>query len=287
MSERDAAICPTHHVVTCLGGARTRLEQRPIPAPAVGELLLRLRVVGLVRDRPVQAGHGRRDAPGLVLGHELVGEVLELADKASRGFRPRAIAWRSRITCPAATARSAGAAARRCAPRSARTCSSPAASPTTWWCARARSQPCRAPSCPAGLSDDAAVFMEPAACVLRGIDRATLARAGHRRGARCAGSMGLLHLLVLRAMHPGLTVVIMVDPREDRRSRRRAASARTASTASGRSHRHRGMRARRRPQGLGADAVFDTVGGARACCEQALSAEPRGRRTVVLFAHAG
>ena len=49
---------------------------------------------------------------------------------------------------------------------------------------------------PDGLADEAAVFMEPAACVLRGIRRSGVGAAD---GAVIigAGSMGLVHLLVL------------------------------------------------------------------------------------------
>ena len=63
-------------------------------------------------------------------------------------------------------------------------------------------------------SDDAAVFMEPAACVLRGVDRSGLTAEGVAV-VLGAGSMGLLHLLVLRAALPGVCVVC-VDPLEQR-----------------------------------------------------------------------
>src|SRR5207247_6424162 len=67
---------------------------------------------------------------------------------------------------------------------------------------------------PEGVSDEAAVFLEPAACVLRGIDRSGLGPEG-LAVVQGAGSMGLLHLLVLRAFLPEVGVV-MIDPVPDR-----------------------------------------------------------------------
>ncbi len=97
--------------------------------------------------------------------------------------------------------------------------------------------------------------MEPAACVLRGILRADLADEG-TAVVLGAGSMGLLHLLVLKAVRPKIAVV-MVDldrPRLD-------LAATLGAT--------RTVKPARRPAaavgavsgGIGADAVFDTVGG--------------------------
>ncbi|HBC07028.1 MAG TPA: alcohol dehydrogenase, partial [Rhodospirillaceae bacterium] len=63
---------------------------------------------------------------------------------------------------------------------------------------------------PDGVSDEAAVFMEPAACVLRGVERAAVAADGVAV-IQGAGSMGLLHLLVLKAALPGVRVAV-IDP---------------------------------------------------------------------------
>src|SRR5690606_18058488 len=69
---------------------------------------------------------------------------------------------------------------------------------------------------PASLSDDAAVFVEPAACVLRGIERSGLSAEG-AAVVLGGGSMGLLHLLVLKSVRPDVSVVV-VDPEPARRS---------------------------------------------------------------------
>ena len=91
--------------------------------------------------------------------------------------------------------------------------------------------------------------------------------------------MGLLHLLVLKAVHPRLRIALS-DPLAERRETARrlgadaaappgAATLEAVAELSG---------------GLGADAVFDTVGGAGPL-EAALAASRPGG-TVVLFAHA-
>jgi len=131
---------------------------------------------------------------------------------------------------------------------------------------------------PDDVSDAAAVFMEPAACVLRGVHRSGLTGDGTAI-VLGAGSMGLLHLLVLRAALPGIQV-IMVDPEPDRR----AMAARLGATISAVPGGDALQAVRRISNGLGADAVFDTVGGAQVL-DGGLELSRQGG-TVVLFAHA-
>ena len=68
-------------VVACLGGDGTALEQRPVPRPGAGEMLLRLRVVGFCGTDLFKLDSGLARA-GAVLGHELVGEVIALGPGA-------------------------------------------------------------------------------------------------------------------------------------------------------------------------------------------------------------
>jgi len=132
---------------------------------------------------------------------------------------------------------------------------------------------------PDGLSDEAAVFMEPAACVLRGIRRSALRSEG-LAVVQGAGSMGLLHILVLRAVLPGIRI-LAVDPVEGRRHLAEKLGAHRSTVpgeeASG--------TVQELSRGVGADAVFDTVGGA-ALLRDALGLSREGG-SVVLFAHAG
>ncbi len=66
-----------HLAVACTGGEATRLEPRPLPTPGPGEMLLKLRVVGFCGTDLFKLKTGAA-APGTVLGHELVGEVMAL-----------------------------------------------------------------------------------------------------------------------------------------------------------------------------------------------------------------
>jgi L-iditol 2-dehydrogenase len=126
--------------------------------------------------------------------------------------------------------------------------------------------------------------------VLRGIRHARLARLARKTAlpgpaGGCAailggGSMGLLHLLVMKAVFPTLTVALS-DPLPERLDLARRLGADAAAPP--------GEETRRAvsglTRGLGADAVFDTVGGPGPLDTALALTRPGG--TVVLFAHAG
>ena len=113
---------------------------------------------------------------------------------------------------------------------------------------------------PDGLSDEAAVFMEPAGCVLRGIRRSGLTADLNNPSAVVmgAGSMGLLHLLVLGAVFPDIPVTV-IDPVAERRAMAEKLGA--ALTAEpGKAALESVMEF---TGGTGVDAAFDTVGGSQ------------------------
>ena len=265
---------PSHTVVACEGGDRTRIEQRPIPRPSKNELLLRLRVVGFCGTDLFKLDTGTA-AVGSVLGHELVGEVVELGEAVS-GFRQG-----DRVAVPHHVACGDCVYCRRGSETMCETFKENLLEPGGFAdriLVRGRATRLAARRLPKKLSDDAAVFMEPAACVLRGIERSGLGDEGTAL-ILGVGSMGLLHLLVLRAAWPKVKV-LCVDLVEERcrLAERLGASAalppgepiRTAiEELSSRT---------------GVDAVFDTVGGARTLA-QGLALTRHGG-TVVLFAHA-
>ena len=260
-------------VVACQGGAVTGIEERELVAPAAGQMLLRLRAVGLCGTDLFKLQTGTVST-GQVLGHELVGEVVALGagvtgfehgdrvavphhvpcghcPKCVRGSETLCETFRQNLLEPGGFAdyvlvhaRAVDHAARRLSP---------------------------------GLADLCAVWMEPAACVLRGIDRAGLYPRGTAVVQGC-GSMGLLHLLVLKAVHPALEV-LMVDPLHERR---RLALALGADASAGPDQALACIMDL--SEGLGADAVFDTVGGA-ALLRSALALSREGG-SVILFAHA-
>ena len=157
---------------------------------------------------------------------------------------------------------------------------------------RARAVVTTARRIPDSLDDLDALFLEPAACVLRSLGKSPLLSpvasgpgsgegSGSRRVAAIlgAGSMGLLHLLVLRALDAAARIVV-VDPRPDRRQLALGLGADQATEPGA------ALLAAARQwsqDGRGADAVFDCVGGS-ALTEAALAAlRPGG--TAVLFAH--
>jgi L-iditol 2-dehydrogenase len=115
----------------------------------------------------------------------------------------------------------------------------------------------------AGLPESVAEDPEPAVALVLG-----------------AGSMGLLHLLVLRAVVPTLRVVVS-DPVAVRRELALELGAAGAVAPGDETRRVVGELSR----GLGAEAVFDCAGGAAALADGLACSREGG--AVVLFAHGG
>jgi L-iditol 2-dehydrogenase len=256
--------------VRSIGGGCTELVSLPRPEPAEGEILLRLRVCGLCGTDLFKLASG--GAPhGAVLGHEVAGVVerapglpFEPGERIAvphhmacgrcafcrRGSETMCPAFREELLAPGGFSehilvrpRAAAAAARRLPPH---------------------------------LSDEAAVFLEPAACVLRGIEKAGPPVEG-AAAILGGGSMGLLHLLVLGAVAPELEVFVVELLQE-----RRELSLRLGASGAFAPHEAR-ERLLEATGGWGADVVFDTAGGMPAL-EAALDLGRKGS-TVVLFAH--
>ena len=264
----------THNVVACLGGDRTRIEARPAPVPGADEMLLKLRVVGFCGTDLFKLDTGSV-LPGTVLGHELVGEVEARGELVSGFDAGDRVVVPHHVSC---------GKCHFCLNDSETMC-------TTFRenllepggfseivLVRGPAVRKAAHRLPETLSDEAAVFMEPAACVLRSVRRAGLRDRG-LAVVLGAGSMGLLHLLVLKAAHPEMFVV-MVDPL---RQRHGFALEHGAAAVCPPGAVARDMIASQ-SGGHGADAVFDTVGGAKTL-EEGIQLTRKGG-TVILFAHA-
>jgi L-iditol 2-dehydrogenase len=268
-------------VAACAGEGAVRIESRPRPAPGPGEMLLRLRCAGLCGTDLFKLGNGTA-AAGAVLGHEIVGTVAALG-AGVRGFAPG-----DRVAVPHHAACGECALCRRgnepLCPAFRENLLVPGGF-SEWVLVRERAVRQTAFGLPPHLADEAAVFLEPAACVLRGVRQARLAEtalAGPAPGCAAilgGGGMGLLHLLVLKAVHPDLRVAVS-DPLEERRAFARRLGA-DAAAAPGEATRNAVAEL---SGGLGADAVFDTVGGAEPL--EAALAVSRPGGAVVLFAHA-
>ncbi len=261
-------------VVACLGGDRTALERRPVPRPGAGEMLLRLRVVGFCGTDLFKLDSGLARA-GAVLGHELVGEVIELGHGVTAFRHGDRVAVPHHVPCGECFYCRRGNET-MCEVFRENLLEPGGFADTILVRARAVDQAARL--IPDHLSDEAAVFMEPAACVLRGLHRAGLDAEG-AAVVLGAGSMGLLHLLVLGAAYPGVAVTV-VDPVAERRALAKNLGA-TLTAAPG----PEALDAvNSSTKGFGADAVFDTVGG-EDTLEDGLNLTRRGG-CVVLFAHA-
>ncbi|HSS47905.1 MAG TPA: alcohol dehydrogenase catalytic domain-containing protein [Thermoanaerobaculia bacterium] len=276
----DALETTAMTVAACAADGSVRIETRPRPTPGPGEMVLRLRAAGLCGTDLFKLRHATVSA-GTVLGHEVVGSVnaigagvagFALGDRVAvphhvacgecdlcrRGSEPACPAFRENLLAPGGF--------------------------SEWVLVRERAVRLAAFGLPPFLKDEAAVFLEPAACVLRGIIQARLpetALAGPSPGCVAilgGGSMGLLHLLVLKAVHPGLRVLVS-DPLEERRDLAHRLGATAAVTPGAAQEEITALSG-----GRGADAVFDTVGGAGPL-ETALDLSRPGG-AVVLFAHA-
>jgi L-iditol 2-dehydrogenase len=267
---RDSA--PLHHVVACKGGGVTMLERRPVPVPGPGEMLLRLNVAGfcgtdlfkLVSDTAL---------PGAVLGHELVGTVVMLGGGVTRFAEGDRIVVPHHVPCGDCVFCLRGNET-MCAIFKENLLEPGGFADTILVRRRATAQ--AAHKVPDTLVDENAVFVEPAACVLRGVDRSGLDPAG-AAVVLGAGSMGLLHILVLKAVAPDVAIVA-VDPDSGRRQMAESLGARSVAPGSAA---HNAVRAISK---VGADAVFDTVGGPEALNTALALTRPGG--AAVLFAHA-
>ena len=267
-------------VAACAGDGAVRLETRPRPEPGPGEMLLRLSVAGLCGTDLFKLRHGTA-VSGSVLGHEVVGSVATLGEGVV-GF-----AVGDRVVVPHHVACGECDLCRRGSEPSCPAFRENLLSLggfSEWVLVRDRAVRRAAFGLPPSLTDEAAVFLEPAACVLRGLRHARLpevALAGPSPGCVAVlggGSMGLLHLLVLKAVHPTLRVAVS-DPLAERREVARRLGADAAATPGGTAEAVADLSGDR-----GADVVFDTVGGAGPLESALALTRPGG--TVVLFAHA-
>lgn len=269
-------------VAACAEDGQVRLESRPRPLPGPGEMTLRLRYAGLCGTDLFKLRHGTVPL-GTVLGHEVVGTVEALGPGVT-GF-----ALGDRVVVPHHVACGVCVLCRRGAETLCPVFRENLLSPGGFSghvLVRERAVRRAAFGLPDHVSDEAAVFLEPAACVLRGIRHARLAEIALPAppdespvvAVLGGGSMGLLHLLVLKALFRDLRVAIS-DPLEERR----ALALRLGADAAGAPEEMRTAVAAL-SGGLGADVAFDTVGGAGPL-DAALGLTREGG-TVVLFAHA-
>ena len=255
---------------TTAGGLE--VVETPEPKIGDGEALIELICCGLCGTDLYKLAEAGRPA-GEVLGHEVVGRAIETRTTSLREG-DRVVAPHH---APCGNCRLCRSGAETMCPSFGENLLDPGGfSERLRLKARAVQHTVR--KLDAGLADEAAAFVEPAACVLRGIDRAGLSGDAPEVTVLGAGSMGLLHLLVLRAVLPGGRIVI-VEPDAGRRATARQLGADTAVPPDAIAD----LVDYAQPK-AGTDAVFDTAGGQEALDLALQVARPGGR--IVLFAHA-
>jgi len=267
-----------NNVVACLGGEATALRQRPVPEPGKGEILLRLRVVGFCGTDLFKLDTGTEKA-GTVLGHELVGEVIGLGGGVTKFQIGERVAVPHHVPCGECVY------CRRGSETMCETFKENLLEPGGFAdtiLVRERAVELAAHRVPDAISDEAAVFLEPAACVLRGINRSGLSEDGSA-AVLGAGSMGLLHLLVLKAALPDVRVMVVDPVAERRRLAETLGADKTAAPGPGALDAARSMTGGNGDAG-GADAVFDTVGGGGTLADGINLTRHGG--AVMMFAHA-
>lgn len=261
-------------VAACSADGNFQIEHRLRPEPGPEEMVLKTVWCGFCGTDLFKMNN-RTEPEGTILGHELVGTVERVGASVTTFEPGQRVVVPHHVACGRCPLCQRGS--RTLCPVFKENLMAPGGF-SEFVLLRSRAVAQAARVIPDGMTDEGAAFLEPAACVLRGIDKADI-----RDPKGCAvviggGSMGLLHLLVLTAINPDLSVIVS-DPIADRL---------TLATRLGASHGCRpealALAVNQVTDGIGADAVFDTVGGA-AVLTDSLDLI-RGGGTVVLFAHA-
>ena len=275
----DTGRRPSSRAVVLYGPGETRFEELPRPSPATGEILLKLRCCGLCGTDLYKLTQGSATNGG-VLGHELTGTVSALGtgvDSFAIGDR---VVTPHHVPCGVCLLCRHGN--QTLCPVFRENLIEPGGF-SEYFLVRSRAVDGVARVVPDDMPDEVAIFLEPSACVLRGIDQSGLPDPARDPGGDLfalilgAGSMGLLHLLVLRAIYPELAVMIS-DPIAERRQLALDLGATSAIHPDEMEGTISDLTDDR-----GVDCVFDTV-GRPAALRQAFGATREGA-TVVLFAH--
>lgn len=201
------------------GAGSIRIERRPDPIAGEGEIVVAMRACGLCGSDLMQWYQDRR-AP-VVLGHEPVGEVVQVGEGAAFAVGQRVFVHHH---VPCFDCDLCRADRHTLCERFRATAIDPGG----------LAEYIRVPAenaahdvlvVPDHMDDVAATLIEPVACIIRG-----QLRAGTTRGSRVAvvgaGSMGLLEIQVARAL--GAHEIVAVEPDADRAARAAACGARVA-----------------------------------------------------------
>ena len=230
-------------------GGRLGAATWPRPVVGAGELLLRLRGCGLCGSDIAKVGAAETRVP-LVLGHELVGDVVEVGDSVSDFAAGDRVVAAHHVPC---------GACHHCRRGSESMC---AAFKTSNLDPGGFAEYVRVPAAnvghatfklPAHLSDEAASFVEPLACALRAVRRSRV-ESGDTAAVVGLGSIGCLFVQLLRRAGARVVGVDLLPARGDLGKRLGAEAGGTPEAME--------PLVRELSDGRGADHVVITGGGA-------------------------
>ncbi len=256
------------------GPGDLRLESLPEPEPSPGELLLRMEATGLCHS-DIRVYKGEKKARiGVIPGHENVGVIVELGGGVDGLEKGQRVALCPIIACGRCFYCLSGLR-NRCLKRTTLGYEENGGLAQYLLVPAAIVSLGHVMPVPEGLSPETATLTEPLACVLNSLEACRLA-AGGSLLLLGAGPMGLLHLLLARAL--GAATVIVSEVNEGRLQQAERFGASLALDPA----RHDLQRAVLEvSDGLGVDAVVVTT-GVPSLLEPALAAVRR-QGTVNLF----
>ena len=193
------------------------LEPREVPEPGQGELKVRVEASGLCgTDLHIASGEYPPARPGVTLGHEFSGTVVEVGEGIDAFAEGDRIVVDPNIPCRVC---------RYCHDGRPHLCENPEAIGVTRSGGLADFALLPAPQAyrvPDGLPSEAAALTEPLACALHAVDLGAL-RPGERALVLGAGPIGILCSMLLVAA--GASEVLVSEPNPDRRERIRRLGA--------------------------------------------------------------
>jgi len=203
--------------VVCDGNGGVGVESREVPKPGPGELRVRVAASGLCgTDLHIASGEYPLASPGVTLGHEFSGTVVEAGEGVDAFAEGDRIVVDPNIPCRVC---------RYCHGSRPHLCENPQAIGVTRDGGLSEFALIPAPQAyrvPDGLPDEAAALTEPLACALHAVDLGGL-RPGDKALVLGAGPIGILCSMLLVAA--GASEVLVSEPNADRRERIRRIGA--------------------------------------------------------------
>lgn len=216
MSETSASIPATSATSTLLRAGELTIEQRPVPVPAAGEVLIAVAAVGVCGSDVHYYRHGRIgefavvEAP-LILGHEVSGRIVGVGEGVDAGRIGERVAIEPQRPCR--VCRQCKAGRYNLCPEMRFYATPPVDGAFTGYVTIPADF---AHVVPDALSDEAAALLEPLSVAVTTMRKARIV-PGSRVLIAGAGPIGIICAQTARAF--GAAEVIVSDPVADRRDR--------------------------------------------------------------------